>query len=464
MRGAVEIATAIQRRDLRAAEVLEEAHRAVDARNNALNAFVYLDWDLAEEVAKKIDARIERGLPVGPLAGVPFGIKDLDDCAGMPTSQGSLIYKGQGPKTTDAPHVARLRSAGAVPIGKTAPSEFGMDTATTTRAWGVTRNPWNLERTPGGSSGGSAAAVEAGMVPIATASDLGGSTRVPAAFTNLVGLNPSIGRIPQAPSTTNLSRHGVLTRTIVDTARSLDAMAGQVVPNWTWPSPAPSYEVAIEELDVSGLKAAWSLDLGFAVVEDEVASVTQRTAIALCEAARLQLVDTVPRFTSPGPIIFHLEFPRYIHNLRRLGIWPKQRDQLSRAALWGADLAVDMGFEDFLNAELDLVQVRRELEAFFEHHDVLITPAVACRPYGADAPYPTELDGRDVRHTTIEPFTQLSTLGLLPSISVPAGLSSDGLPIGLQIVGGPRRDDIVLRLARILEQAQPWPLPPHAIA
>src|SRR6185437_1548692 len=279
MRSAVEIADAVRAGQVKAIEVLAEARSLVERSNAGLVAFVHLNWELAEQEARRIDAHVERGEPVGPLAGVPFGVKDLDDCAGMPTSHGSLIFKGSAPETVASPHVARLRAAGAILIGKTAPSEFGMDSATMSRAWGITRNPWNLERTPGGSSGGSAAAVAAGMVPFATSSDLGGSTRTPAAFTNLVGLKPSQGRIPQRPSTTDLGMHGVVTRTVADTARALDVMSGP------WPAdvlaldpPATAFERVIEELSVAGLSAAWSPDLGFAAVEAEVRAVAERAA------------------------------------------------------------------------------------------------------------------------------------------------------------------------------------------
>ena len=459
MKSAVEIAESVRRRDIRAVEVLAEIRPVIEQANGALVAFVHVDWDLAEREARRVDARIERGEPVGVLAGVPFGVKDLDDCAGMPTSHGSLIFKGSAAKTEDSPHVARLRAAGAVPIGKTAPSEFGMDSATMSRAWGVTRNPWNHARTPGGSSGGSAAAVARGMVPVATSSDLGGSTRTPASFTNLVGLKPSQGRIPQRPSTTDLGMAGVVTRTVADTARCLDVMSGP----WPWdrmalPEPAGSFEASAERLDVAGLVAAWSPDLGFAAVEKEVIEVAEAAAYVLARAGRLEMRETRPRFTQPAPIIFHIEFPRWIHDLTRQGIWPAKSSQLSRAALLAAEYGLSIDFDTFRDAELRLVEVRHQLGDFFEQHDVLLTPTVACRPYAADGEYPTEVEGRDVTEQTIEPFTQLSTLGWLPSITVPAGFSSDGLPIGLQIVGRLHRDDVVLRLARVLEQAQPWPI------
>ena len=451
-------ADAVRRREIRAVEVLDATRKEVERLNDRLIAFVHLDWDSAMHVAREVDARIDRGEDPGLLAGVPFGVKDLDDCAGMPTSHGSLIFKGSAPVTEDSPHVARLRAAGAVPIGKTAPSEFGMDSATTTRAWGVTRNPWKLDRTPGGSSGGSAAAVAAGMVTLATSSDLGGSTRTPASFCGLVGLKPSEGRIPQRPSTTDLGMHGVVTRTVTDTARALDVMAGPWPPDvLALPPTTVQYETVIENLDVKGLRVAWSPDLGFAAVEREVLAVAERAAVTLVDAARLKLSDERPSFSEPGPVIFDMEFPRWIHDLSKRGIWPARKEDLSKAALWAADFGLSVGFDAFLEAELALVRIRQQLGDFFASHDVLLTPTVACRAYGADDPYPTEVEGRDVTRTTIEPFTQLSTLGWLPSITVPAGFSGDGLPIGLQIVGAAHRDDVVLRLARIVESVQPWP-------
>jgi aspartyl-tRNA(Asn)/glutamyl-tRNA(Gln) amidotransferase subunit A len=467
VKSAVEIADAVRAGQLSAREALRASRPAVDQANGVLVAFVHLDWEMAEQEAIALDERIGRGAKAGPLAGVPFGVKDLDDCAGMPTSQGSLIFKGSPPKLEDSPHVARLRAAGAIPIGKTAPSEFGMDSATMSRAWGVTRNPWNPAHTPGGSSGGSAAAVAAGMVPLATSSDLGGSTRTPASFTNLVGLKPSQGRIPQRPSTTDLGMPGVVTRTVADTARCLDVMSGP----WPWdrmglPASAGSFETAMSSLPVAGLRAAWSSDLGFAAVEHEVVEVAERAALALVGTAGLELTGAQPRFTQPAPIIFDIEFPRWIHDLSRQGVWPADRDRLSRAALWAAEFGLGIDFDRFRDAEMRLVQVRRELGDFFAEHDVLLTPTVACRPYAADGEYPTEVEGHDVSTQTIEPFTQLATLGWLPAITVPAGFSHDGLPIGLQIVGRLHRDDVVLRLARILEEARPWPLvaPPAPIA
>ena len=194
---------------MKSTEALDETLAAIDRHNGELNSFVHLDADLARAAAERVDEMVARGVDPGPLAGVPFGVKDLDDCEGMPTSQGSLWFKGGPPADADAIHVSRFRAAGAVPVGKTAVPEFGTWAYTATKAWGVTRNPWDLTRTPGGSSGGSASAVAAGMVPFATASDGGGSTRTPAGFCGLVGHKPSFGRIPH-PGSSAVAQLGVL--------------------------------------------------------------------------------------------------------------------------------------------------------------------------------------------------------------------------------------------------------------
>ena len=243
-----------------ATDLVERCIAEIEAHNEALNAFVHLDLDGARAAAAAVDARIAGGEEVGPLAGVPFGVKDLEDCAGMPTSHGSLLYAGAGPVTEDSIHVARLRAAGAIPIGKTAAPEFGTLQFTRSKALGITRNPWDLSRTPGGSSGGSAAAVAAGLVPFCTGSDGGGSTRIPAAFSGLVGMKPSMGRIPDPtadPSQTAV--YGVEVTTVRDAACHLDVVSGpDDRDKLSLPPTTTSYEHAIDTLDVSSLRIGWS--------------------------------------------------------------------------------------------------------------------------------------------------------------------------------------------------------------
>src|SRR4051795_11187364 len=192
----IELGESVRRGERRAVDVLDEYLGRIEQGNERLNAFVDLAPDLARDAARAVDEAVARGDDPGPLAGVPFGVKDLERCAGMPTTYGSVPFLGRGPETDDDINVARRKAAGAVAVGKTASPEFGTLNFTKTKAFGITRNPWNVDRTPGGSSGGTSAAVAAGIIPFGTASDGGGSIRIPASFTGLLGHKCSHGRIP----------------------------------------------------------------------------------------------------------------------------------------------------------------------------------------------------------------------------------------------------------------------------
>jgi aspartyl-tRNA(Asn)/glutamyl-tRNA(Gln) amidotransferase subunit A len=294
----VEAARSIRAVRLTSEALTLECIAAIERHNPALNAFVYLDFDAALAEARSVDRIVKAGGALGPLAGIPFGVKDLEHCAGMPTTRGSRWFAKDPNAAVDDIHVARLRKAGAIPIGKTAAPEFGAWAYTASPLLGVTRNPWNTDRTPGGSSGGSSAAVSAGLVPFCTASDGGGSIRTPAAFTGLVGLKCTYGRIPTFGAT-HIAQNAVvgsLATTVADTALLLDVMAGPDARDRTClPPPSGSYVAAIDALDVRGTRAAWSLDLGFAIVEPEVAALCERAARTLMTAIDARRVDVKVR-------------------------------------------------------------------------------------------------------------------------------------------------------------------------
>ena len=458
MRTVVDVAESVRRGEVKAVDVLDECLAAIDAGNPALNAFVHVDAELARTAAEAVDAAVARGDDPGPLAGVPFGVKDLEDCRGMPTSQGSLLYQGRGPAGRDSVHVGRLRAAGAVPVGKTASPEFGVTAFTHTKAWGTTRNPWNLERTPGGSSGGSAAAVAAGMVPFCTGSDGGGSIRIPASFTGLVGFKPSYGRIPhERASPSETSCYGALTTTVADAARHLDVAAGpDDLDRVSLPPPAVSYEQAVEDLAVRGLRAAWSPDMGYAVVDPEVADLSRGAAEALVVAAGLELVErpfspTNPMRTwqSAGAADLWMELEE--------GMWPARQDDftgLVRATLRRSE---SWTLPRYARALRHRQRMEEEVAALFVDVDVLLTPTTAVTAFDAAGPLPMEIAGQDASASGPVPFTMLANLCWNPAVSLPAGTSSDGLPVGLQVVARRHADDVVLRLARLFEQARPWP-------
>lgn len=448
---AIQIAASVRAGERKAVDVLDECLAAVAAGNERLNAFVHLDEGLARTAAEAVDAAVARGDDPGPFAGVPFGVKDLDDCAGMPTSHGSLVYKGRGPVPEDSIHVARMRAAGGVPIGKTAAPEFGTLNFTKTKAWGITRNPWNLSRTPGGSSGGSAAAVAAGLVPVATASDGGGSTRIPAGFSGLVGLKPSHGRIPHpGPSGSQTAVHGLLTTTVADSARHLDITAGPHDDDrLSLPAAGVRYEDLIESLPVAGLRARWSVDLGFVEhVDPDVARVAEAAVSALVQAAGLELdgkdvvlTDPVRTWLSGGAMDLWFSIDE--------DMWPAVADDLTRYSRDSLEQTKDYPVSKYARAVRRREQLTLDAARLFSEVDVLLTPTTAVPAFPAEGPPPGG--------AMATPFTMLANLCWNPSISVPAGLTADGLPVGLQITVPRHRDDLALRLARIWEQTNPWP-------
>lgn len=465
MRPVIETATLVRNGEMKASEALDESLAAIERHNLELNSFVHLDPDLARAAAARVDALVADGVDPGPLAGVPFGVKDLDDCEGMPTSQGSLWFKGGPPAAADSIHVARFRAAGAVPVGKTAVPEFGTWAYTATKAWGVTRNPWDLSRTPGGSSGGSASAVAAGMVPFATASDGGGSTRTPAGFCGLVGHKPSFGRIPHpwSSSVAQLGVLGALATTVADAALLLDLASGpDHRDRRSLPAPTVKYVDAIETLDVRGLRAAWSVDLGFAIVDPEVADITQSAAEVLVTAGGLGFVegdvsfpDSLDIYSKLGDVDTWIDLPD--------GLWPDRADELDPQLLAGYEKGDWLTVRKFATTFTRRNALERKLAALFDEIDVLITPTAAMPAFAAEGPMPREIAGQRVHPAMAVPFAMLGNIWGGPAISVPAGMTAGGLPVGLHIIGDQHRDDIVLRLARVLEEAQPWPrLSPRA--
>lgn len=452
-----EQAALVRGRDARATELLELAHARCNEFNEPLNAFVYLDWDGAARTAAEIDAALARGEDPGPLAGVPFGVKDLHDCAGMPTRYGSLLHIHAPPAADDAPAVARLRAAGAVPIGKTATAEWGMDSATATRAFGVTRNPWNLALTPGGSSGGSAAAVSAGIVPFATGTDEGGSIRSPASFCGLVGLKPTHGRVPRENGISDASVTGVLTRTALDTALVLDAIgAGDPRDKTSMTGRSPLLLAPLTAaVDVTGLRATWSDDLGYATVDPEVASVARAAAQRLVEGSDLTMVNVSLAFTDPALAWMPIVATRLLRRLQAVGALPSGAGELCKPTAEFVEYATSIDGATLGRAEQLRIVVEREVADVFERTDLLLTPTVACEPFAAEGPPPTTIAGREVGLGGVEPFTMLANLAWLPAISIFAGVTARGLPVGIQICARWGWDGTLLRLAHLAEQIIP---------
>lgn len=457
--GAADLADLISAREVKATEALDDCLDAIGERNDELNAFVHLDADSARAAAAEVDERLASGESLGAFAGVPIGVKDLEDCTGMPTSHGSLLFKGGPPVTSDSIHMERLRAAGVVPVGKTAAPEFGAMQFTNSKAWGATRNPWNLQRTPGGSSGGSAAAVAAGIIPLATASDGGGSTRIPGSFSGLVGFKPSYGRIANknaAPSQTSVK--GVMATCVRDAARHLDVTAGPdgrdraSLPKWE----GPSFESLIESLEVAGLRVAWTDTLGFAYTDPEVADLTRSAATELIEAAGLEEREVEIRLTDPVQVWMSSGALDLWADIEK-GMWPDRSDELDVASWFGLSASKDVTPGALAGIHKKRHRFEQEVGALFDEIDVLLSPSTAVVAFAAEGPPTNVIAGHDVGPAMSVPFTMLANLCWNPAVSVPAGLNSEGLPVGLQATVARHRDDIALRLARIWEQTRPWP-------
>jgi aspartyl-tRNA(Asn)/glutamyl-tRNA(Gln) amidotransferase subunit A len=453
--------------ETKAVDLVERCFAEIAAHNGDLNAFVHLDHDRAHAAAAEVDDRIARGDVVGPLAGVPFGVKDLEDCAGMPTSYGSRLFAGGEPVAADSLHVARLRAAGAIPIGKTATPEFGTLQFTRNRTSGVTRNPWDRSRTPGGSSGGTAAAVAAGLVPFATASDGGGSTRIPASFSGLFGMKASFGRIPYpTPNPGQTTCIGVEVTTVRDAAAHLDITAGPDDRDRTSLPPASTlYLHAVDHLDVRGLRIGWSLDLGFAVVDPEVAELSRAAAEVLAAELGSPLVELDVHLTEPVRTWMSANVIGDWIDVDGTGAYPDRLAELTPYVARNLEGSADRPVPSLVKPLIRRAELESSVSAIFAEVDVLLTPTTAVTAFAAEGPPPAVIAGVDMveRFGPVAagamnvPFTMLANLCWNPACSVPAGLASDGLPVGLQIIARRHADEVVLRLARLFELARPWP-------
>ena len=438
-----------------------EATRAVldriDRLNPKLNAFCLVDAEQAMASARASEQRWMRRQPMGALDGVPTSIKDLVLTRGWPTLRGSRTVDPSQAWDVDAPVTARLREAGAVLLGKTCTPEFGCKGETNSPLTGITRNPWNLACTPGGSSGGAAAAVAAGLGPLAIGTDGAGSVRIPAAFCGNVGLKPSFGRVPAYPLSPfgTVAHLGPHTMSVKDTALILGVISQPDARDWTsLPPQATDYSVGLND-GIRGLRVAWSPRLGFANnVHPEVAAACERAVAELAAlGAHVEAID--PGIEDPLDITTGLWF---------VGAWTLWNTLTAeQQALADPDFAA----EALLGAQLSALDIQRlnlrrgtlgsHMRQFMQRFDLLVTPSVAvpafaAKPAGHMAMTPAAMLGWT-------PFSYPFNLTQQPAISVPCGLTQEGLPIGLQIVGPMFGDALVLRAARAYESAHPVPRP-----
>ncbi len=455
-RSAGELKTLIHRGDLSPLELVRDTLERIDRTDVKLNAFVALRPEAALAEASAMTERIAAGKPIGPLAGLPIGVKDLEDVAGMVTSYGSIPFR-DNVAGNDSIQVARLRAAGAIVVGKTNTPEFGFTGFTKNRLHGITRNPWNLERTPGGSSGGSAAAVAGGLVPFCTGSDAGGSIRIPASYSGCFGFKPSLGRIPMGPcpsiSYSGMIVAGPLTRTVYDAALYLDCTTGDHPADpYSLPKPRQSFLSGLDDLP-HGLKIAFSPDLGYARVQKEVAIRVEQAVRAFEEMGhRVEAwTGSLPDMGDAWSSLIGTDL------FAQLGdILGRHRDQLGRTLAGAVENAGKLTVAELTAIQKRRVGFGRILNALFEQFDLLLTPTMPTDAFAAGGPPPAVIDGHAIPLLGAVAFTYPFNLSGNPAASVPAGLTTGGLPVGLQIIGPRLCDDRVMQAARAYEKIRPW--------
>ena len=459
---AVTLARKIRTKELSPTEVTEAVLARLEKLNPVLGAFCTPSPDVARAQAKAVEADIMAGKSVGVLAGVPVGIKDLVYTKGIKTTSGSIIYKDYVP-TEDDIVVERLKTAGAVIIGKTNVPELGYSGASFNLIFPPTRNPWNTERTAGGSSAGSGAAVAAGIGPMAIGSDGGGSIRIPGSINGLFGLKGSMGRVPLYPGTKDetapgasgwesIEHIGPLTRTVADGALMMSVIAGaddrdrRTVPN----------DVAWMEAikgDIKGLRVAWTPDWGYAQVDREVREVCARAARVFADTLGCRLEEASPWKDDYFGHFFTIVLTETdLKGMR--GLVAKYGDRM-QAHLVDA-IKGTLTDEQITDAVVARKKLANQSWRFFRTYDLLLTPTIACVPFGPGIQGPEQIEGKKADPFQWISFTYQFNMSGQPAATVPAGFTRDGLPIGLQIVGRHLDDATVLRAAAAYEAATPW--------
>jgi Asp-tRNA(Asn)/Glu-tRNA(Gln) amidotransferase A subunit family amidase len=446
------LADQVRTGNLSARDLVAHSLSRIEALNGELNAFVAVDGDAALAAAEAVDDAIAAGDDPGPLSGIPIGVKDLEDAAGFRTTYGSAAWSDGPIADRHSPLVERMVSAGAVVVGKTNTPEHGWKGETDNPLFGATRNPWNLAHSPGGSSGGSAAAIAAGMVPLATGSDGGGSIRIPSALCALSGFKPSLGRVPSGgpnpPSWPNLSTKGPMARTAMEVAYALDAVIGPDPTDLrSLPMPEPSWSGALDNAHVP-MAVAWSPTLGYSPVDAEVLSICEH-AVGVLSDAGARVVE-VKNVFSEDPInawltLTNTYHARVLEPFRNTADWHRIDPGLRAMA----DLGQQVTGIQFARAMDECHRLNLALVELFHEARLLVSPTTA-----AAAPVSTELglingesDPNWVR------FTYPFNLTRSPAGTVCAGFTRAGLPVGLQLIGPQHADLVVLRAMAALEAA-----------
>ncbi len=459
-RPAVELAAMVRSGELGARELVEASLRRIDELEPSINAFTHVCHESALAAAEAVEPGDRR-----PFAGVPIAIKDNRPVTGLPITMCSDLF-GDVIADHDAFCVRRLRDAGFVIVGKTALPEMGILPTTESRRFGPTHNPWDLDRTPGGSSGGSAAAVAAGMVPIAHGNDGGGSIRIPAACCGLVGLKPARGRVSVGPDggQSFLVTDGVLSRSVLDTAATLDVLAGYEPGDANWAPPAPGSYAELADVDPGRLRIGLALNppLDGATL-DPVCEAGALDAAALLESLGHEVEPITPPWSGLGLLpdftrAFGPEISMTTLIGGRLAGREPTEDDVEPLTWMMWERAQGQDTLTLLSAQAKLEGVARGLVGFLSGFDAVLTPALARRPVAIGEIHGRGPDpwGNYQRSGYFTPYTAILNVTGQPAISVPLYQGEDGLPTAVQLIGPPAREEVLLAIASQLERALPW--------
>lgn len=450
---ATEMLARFRDRSLSPVEVTTAVLERIEEVDPEINAYVTVTAELAVEQAKQAEQSWSAGI-AGDLLGVPISIKDLTATKGIRTTRGSKLYEHWVPDS-DAIFVERVKNAGSVMLGKTNSPEFGWKGETTNLVSGTTRNPWNLKRTAGGSTGGGSAAIAAGMGPLTQGGDGAGSIRIPSSFCGIYGLKPSFALVPAYPPSAiaDVAHLGPMTRTVADAALLLNVVAGEDPRDrFSWSSNI-DYLALCENRSLEGWRIAWSPDLGYAAVDSEIVAICEGQLQVLRELGA-EIVEAHPALSDPWNIIDDLWAAAMAS--MHLDNFTEIADQIDP----GRKRVVEYGFT-VTGAELTRKQQRRAeyyetWRQFMLNVDLFVCPTMPCTAFAAGTDFPPEIAGRAMSYLGWTAFTYPFNLTGMPAATVPAGFASDGLPVGLQLVGRWHDDSAVIAASAAYEAAAPW--------
>ena len=450
-------ATALKRAfesgDLSPVEVAANLLDHVQQNDNATNAWCLIDRDTTLAEAGAAEQRYRQGQPRGLLDGIPVAVKDVFLTPMWPTVKGSRTIDPESTLNKRSPAVAALERHGYVPLGKTTTPEFGWKGITDSPMCGPTNNPWNPEKTAGGSSGGSAAAVSACMAPLALGTDAGGSIRIPAAFCGIVGHKPTFGEVPHWPASPfgTLAHAGPMTRTVEDCALMMQVLTEED-PRDSQAAPRRNVDyLAALQGDLSELRIAYSNNLGYVDVDPEIEQAVA-DAVAVFRDLGATVVEVDPGFSNPLAAFGHLFYGGAANACRDLG--PRKRELMDPALVQVVEKAEKLSMLDYLAAVNERMALSERMAVFHQKYDLLITPTLPLTAFDTNREVPR--DWPNTRWPTWTPFTYPFNMTGQPALSVPLGLASDGLPMGLQIVGRRFQDELVLKAGHLFEQARPF--------